>query len=131
MESEFTDLAQRWKQISPRIVYRRTFCRNRVGGSEKHAIRYPSRACRDRAEPYTRIDIGIVRLIDTERLAIALQRWKRATGTNHSTTLGPAIKFYRRRFATLGGIRQWEYNRLAHMASHVAHGLLGEGVRLS
>ena len=72
MESELTDLAQRWKEIGSWIVYGRTFRRDGTGGSEEHPIRYPSRTCRYRAKPYARIDVGIIRLIGTEDFAVAL-----------------------------------------------------------
>jgi hypothetical protein len=76
-----------------------------MSGCEEHAIRYPSRACRNRAKPYARIHIGIIRLIGSKDFAVALERWKRATGANDGATLGPAIKFCRRCLTPLSGIR--------------------------
>src|SRR5262245_6085377 len=132
MESELTDLSQRWKQIGLRIVvYGWTFGRDRMSRSEEPAIRYPSRGCGDRANPYARIDVGIVRLIGTENLAAALQCWKWTTSANDSATLSPVIKFYRRRLTALSGVRERENNWLAHVASHVANDPFGEGVWLS
>ena len=71
MESD-SRVAQRGKQVGARIDLGWICAATAPSGSEEHAIRYALRTCRDRAEPYARIDIGIVRLIDAEGLAIAL-----------------------------------------------------------
>src|SRR5262249_32225093 len=131
MGRELADPVQGRKEISLRIVLGRTFCRDGMSGSEKHAVGYASRARRDRAEPYAGIDIGIVRLINVENLAVALQRWKWATGANDGSTLRPAVKVCRHGLAALRGVRERENDRTLHMAGHVTHDPFGEGVRLA
>src|SRR5262245_53002647 len=131
VKSDLAYSGQRRKQVSARIGFGWTFCRDGVSGSEEHAIRYVLRTCRDRAESYAGIHIGIVRLIDAEGLAVALERRKWTAGADDGAALGPVVNLRGRRLTALGGIRERENNRLGGAARHLTHDLFREGIRLS
>ncbi len=102
----------------------------RLGGRLEHAVAHAMGVDREHAQADARENIGVVGLVDGERLAIALDRRKWAAGADHGATFAPGFQILRRRFAARHRIGQRENHRPRGAAGHRAHDLFGEDAGL-